>query len=133
MRRGSKLEDAIGVLLRYGVVVSSVVIAIGVVLSLFKIGSHSGTPSSLQQVFSANYGATILSLGYLLGGVLSLNPLSFIELGVVVLLAIPFFRVAAGGLMFAFEKDWRYVTISAIVLGVLLIGAFVIGPFEASR
>lgn len=128
-----EIENAIGLLLRYGVIASSLIITLAVILMPFKIGTYSGTPSSLDQVFKTNYGTTILSIGSFFNGLSSLNPLSIAELGVIVLLAIPLFRVAAGGLMFAYEKDWRYVFISALVLGVLLIATFVVGPFEARR
>ncbi len=128
-----EIESAIGVLLRYGVIVSSVIIAIAVILMPFKIGTYSGTPPSLDEAFKTNYGATVLSIGSLFKGLASLNPLSVAEIGVIVLLAIPLFRVAAGGLMFAYERDWKYVLISSLVLGVLLFATFIIGPFEARR
>ena len=127
------LENAIGILLRYGVIVSSFIVAIGILLAPFNIGSYTGTPSSLDDVFITNYGATILSMSNLFAGIASLNPLSVAELGVIILLAIPFFRVAAGGLMFVYEKDWKYVVISIVVFGVLLIGTFVVGPFETGK
>lgn len=127
------LENAIGILLRYGVIASSFVVAIGVLLSPLTFGSYTGTPSNLDQVFKTNYGATILSFGILFRQLVSLNPLSIIELGVIVLLAIPFFRVGAGGMMFLHERDWKYVMISFLVLAVLFIGTFVIGPYEISK
>lgn len=128
---GEKLENLIGLVLRYGVLISSVVIAIGVLLSPFQIGSYPGCPTTLDTICSANVGRADPSSATMLAGISSLNPLSIIEAGVIVLLAIPFFRVAAGGVMFASERDWRYVAVSAFVLAVLLVGAFIVGPLEA--
>ena len=125
------IEGAIGLVLRYGVIVSSLVIVVGVLMSPFAIGAYQGCPATLDSICSANVGRPELSLSGLLAGIPDLNPLCLIEVGVLVLLAIPFFRVAAGGIMFVFERDWRYVAISVTVLVILLIGTFVVGPFEA--
>ena len=46
------------------------------------------------------------------------------QLAVVVLLATPFLRVLAGGLMFFRQRDWKYVIVSLIVLSVLLYSLF---------
>ena len=66
-----------------------------------------------------------------LQGITSLNPLSIIEVGVLILLVIPFFRVGAGALMYVLERKWVYVAISVLVFSVLLISAFIVAPFEA--
>ena len=128
---GPKLESLIGLVLRYGVVVSSAVIAVGVILSPLSMGSYPGCPATLDTICSANIGRPDPTALGVLAGLSSLNPLSIIEVGIIILLAIPFFRVAAGGVMFTAERDWRYVAISAFVLGVLLVGTFIVGPFEA--
>lgn len=125
------LESIIGTSLRYSVIICSLIIVVGLALSPFKFGSYAGFPSTLEAITKADYGRPFLSLGAFATGLVQLNPLSIIEAGVIMLLAIPFFRVAAGGLMFASEKDWRYVAISVAVLAVLLFATLVVGPFEA--
>ncbi len=125
------LESAIGLALRYGVVLSSALIAVGLVLSSFKVGSFAGFPPTLEGVISTGYGKPVYSMGTLGAQLGKFEPLSIIEAGVLVLLAIPFFRVAVGGIMFVAEKNWKYVAISALVLAVLLVGTFIVGPIEA--
>ena len=129
----SDLESIIGASLRYGVIISSSLIVLGLLLSPFRIGSYSGFPSTLEAITKEGYGKPTFSFGGLATGLTQLNPLSIIELGVLLLMAIPFFRVAVGGLMFAAERNWKYIIISAVVLGILLFGTFVVGPFEASK
>ena len=126
------LESIIGTCLRYSVIICSSVIVIGLILSPFKFGSYAGFPSTLEAITKADYGRPFLSLGVLASELWQLIPLSIIEAGVIALLAIPFFRVAAGGLMFSSERDWRYVTISVIVLIILIFATFVVGPIESS-
>ena len=130
-KSGRDIESGIGLALRYGVLVSTLVIILGVLLSPFVIGSYQGCPATLDAICGTNIGRPDSSLSSLLAGVSVLNPVALIELGVVILLAIPFFRVAAGGVMFASERDWRYVAISAFVLLVLLVGTLIVGPYEA--
>ena len=125
------LESLIANVLRYGVLISTAIIALGVVLSPLNLGAYPGCPSSLQEVCATNFGRTEPSLANVMSGLLGLNPLSIIEAGVIVLLVIPFFRVAAGGVMYALEKKWVYVAISALVFSVLLFSALVVAPWEA--
>lgn len=125
------LESVIGLVLRYGVILGSSVVAVGSLLAPLRIGSYPGCPTELNSVVGADVGRPILSPAAFLAGLLRLNPLCIIETGVLILLLIPFFRVVAGGAMFVSRKDWKYVAISTFVLGVLLFGTFVVGPLEA--
>lgn len=127
------IETAIGRVLRYGVVVSSVVIALGVILAPSGLGSNDSCPTTLEEVCASNYGRPTTNFGSIFGGILSMNSLSIIETGVLVLFCVPFFRVAASALMFAYEKDWMYVAIACFVLVVLLFSTFVVAPYEAGR
>ena len=130
-RSGIYLESLIANVLRYGVLLSTAIIALGVLLSPFRFGTYPGCPSSLEEVCATNFGRPTASMGEVFTGLLTLNPLSIIETGVLVLLAIPFFRVGAGGVMYALERKWTYVAISVLVFLVLLISALVVAPFEA--
>jgi len=116
--------------LRYGVTISAVVIAIGVVLIL--VGDHPANfPSTIEQLVSLNYGrptANLLALGSGLG---SLNPIYIIELGLLILLATPIVRVGMSVVLFAVEKDKIYVGLTLFVLVVLQVAIFIDGPYEA--
>lgn len=48
------------------------------------------------------------------------NTLSIIHLGIIVLIATPVARVLSCLIVFAAERDYLYVVLSAIVLGILL-------------
>lgn len=117
-------------LLKYGVITSSVLIAVGVLLTF----AHEPVsfPSSLQQLVSTNYGEPQGGFGGLASGLASGSASSVIVLGLIVLLATPVARVIASVILFGAEGDRKYVAITLFVLGVLLVSTFVIGPLEAA-
>ncbi|HLO02190.1 MAG TPA: DUF1634 domain-containing protein [Symbiobacteriaceae bacterium] len=68
--------------------------------------------------------AAVLMSGGLLLGLLQLPYATpVMTTGLVVLLLTPIFRVAATFLAYIWAKDWVYVTVSAIVLFILALGA----------
>jgi uncharacterized membrane protein len=48
-----------------------------------------------------------------------------------ILIATPVTRVAASVVLFLRERDFLYVGVTLLVLGMLLFALFVLGPFEA--
>jgi uncharacterized membrane protein len=66
------------------------------------------------------------TLGGVLAGVLAGKPFALIELGVLVLIATPVVRVGVSIPLFWQEQDYRYATISLVVLVILLLGLFVV-------
>lgn len=107
------MNAVIGWILQGGVMLSSFVILIGVVLSFFHAGSRQTLvfPHTLSEVWS---------------GLLALQPVSVIALGLLLLLATPVIRVAASIIAFGLEHDRRYVVITSVVLGILVI-SFLLG------
>jgi uncharacterized membrane protein len=87
-REVSRLEAAVGFVLRAGVMLSSVCLALGLVLSLS--------------------GAAAAAAGLLL------------QVGLVVLLATPVARVFISITEYIRERDWRFTTLTLIVLAELL-------------
>ncbi|WP_243679233.1 DUF1634 domain-containing protein [Vulcanisaeta distributa] len=64
---------------------------------------------------------------YALSRLPNLDPLSFIILGLMVLIATPpVLRVALGVASFAMERDWLYVFITAVVFMNLMLAIFVL-------
>ncbi|KLU62511.1 hypothetical protein CEB3_c11390 [Peptococcaceae bacterium CEB3] len=100
--------------LRFGVYLSAVVMALGLVL-LFARGV-SGYPAD---VFPT-------SIPLLWSGIILFRPAAVITLGLVLLIATPVFRVAASVLLFLVEKDHLYTFITLFVLAIL-ITSFLIG------
>jgi uncharacterized membrane protein len=54
------------------------------------------------------------------------DPLAIIALGLLILLATPFARVAISILTFALERDWTFTAITALVLLILVV-SFLLG------
>lgn len=109
------VERIIGVVLRSGVVLSAAIICLGLVLLVVK-GLFTG---QMRIDAALPYPR---SLGALLAGLLALDPASVLSLGLVVLIATPFARVAVSIVAFAVERDWRYVVVTALVLTILVAG-----------
>lgn len=127
----SGFEAVIGRALKYGVYISSVITILGIILAITTIGTSSGCPGSLEGLHQGGFGTPTLSLNIIFTGLASLDPQSIIEAGILLLIAIPFFRVIAGGVMYGFERNWFYVAISLSVLAALLFSALVVAPLEA--
>jgi uncharacterized membrane protein len=53
------------------------------------------------------------------------NGPAIIQLGILLLIATPIVRVASAGFLFARQRDFRYVTVSLIVLAALAYSAFI--------
>lgn len=110
------MNEVIGWILQGGVIISSAVICVGLVLALI----HPGQLASKQTLVFPHTLADVWS-GLLVG-----QPQSVIALGLLLLLATPVIRVTASIVAFALEHDRRYVVITAVVLLVLLLG-FLLG------
>jgi uncharacterized membrane protein len=110
-----RFEALIGILLRTGVLLAAIIVLAGGVLYLTKYGGvrpdyriFKGEPSYLQ------------SLGGVAGDAISLHSRGIIQLGLLLLIATPVARVAFSVAGFASERDWLYVGITLVVLGVLI-------------
>jgi len=49
------------------------------------------------------------------------NPIALIEIGILVLIATPFIRLLTALMVFAYEKNTRFVIISLVVISVVLL------------
>ena len=101
-----KAQDAISAVLRYGSLFSATVMALGLALALWRreVMPRSGT----------------LSLGGLLTSALRLDPGGVTELGILLLLLTPVFRVVVAAVSFGLERDFKYLLISLGVFAVVL-------------
>jgi len=110
-----QVERLIGGLLRIGVVVAASIAAAGGIWYLFRhardiprFSAFHGEPESLRRV------------GGIIGAVLSLHSDALIQLGLLVLIAVPILRVAVSIVAFALERDWLYCGVTVLVLTILL-------------
>lgn len=125
-----RIELLIAQLLRAGVIVSFVILAIGIgaVIATGQTGYaqiHLDDLTSIVQ-YTGSHPFFPNSLSDIYSGVLAFKPYAIIALGLIVLIAIPVMRVAISVIAFATEHDRLYVFITAFVLGMLLL-SFLIG------
>lgn len=109
-----RIEQTVGNLLRFGVILAAVVVAAGALMFLIHHGGEPpqykifrGEPSDLRHV------------GGIVTDAFSGHSRGLIQLGLLLLIATPVARVIFSIFGFALERDRAYVLITLIVLGVL--------------
>jgi uncharacterized membrane protein len=125
----SELNETIGKILRYGIILSSALIGAGLVVLL--LGSPSGVPTTLQGALASDYGGPTITLSSWLEGISHGSALGILQLGMLTLLSTPLVRVGASVVLFLREGDRLYVGVTLLVLAMLLLAILVVGPFEA--
>jgi uncharacterized membrane protein len=120
------MADLISWTLISGVALSALLMIAGV--ALFAITGQTGYSqgTSLEALLAAKDGLPT-SPGDILRDSISLKPFAIIQLGALVLIATPVFRVAASAVVFALERDRLYTAITLAVLLLLLASLFWVG------
>lgn len=118
---------AIGIVLRYGVIASLALVALGSTL-LFLEGQTGYYPMGTAEQLFDSQNRFLIGLSPLIQGVASAKPYAIIDLGLVVLLATPVARVVISIFLFADEKRYAFVAITTTVLAILLLSMFVVAP-----
>jgi uncharacterized membrane protein len=110
-----RVEQVIGTLLRWGVVLAAAVVLAGGIMYLARYGStipdyrvFRGEPSDLRNVSG------------IVTGAVSWHSRWLILFGLLLLIATPVARVAFSVVAFALQRDRTYVVVTLIVLAVLL-------------
>jgi uncharacterized membrane protein len=113
---GKKMEILMGNMLRYGVLISALFVFLGAVIYLVQHGHQkpqyhlfSGEPSRF------------INLRQILKNAVKGQARSLIQLGLLLLIATPIARIIFSIIGFILEKDYLYVTITAIVLLVIIV------------
>jgi uncharacterized membrane protein len=120
----SGLRPAVSAVLRYGVLLATFVIVIGLVMLLLQVGP--GAFVSMPRVRVPDVSTDLISLRAVLRDLVPPVPEAVMDAGVLLLIATPVLTVGASTIAFAIEGDWLYVVISGIVFLTLIIG-FVLG------
>jgi len=110
-----RVDEIIGALLRYGVMLSAAVVAVGGIWYLIRWG---GTAPEYR-VFRGEPGY-LRNLGGIVSGTSSFRCRRLIQFGLLMLIATPVARVAFSVAAFALQRDRTYVVVTLIVLSVLL-------------
>ncbi len=125
--RKTQMEEVLGGVLRYGVVVSFIILAVGVAGLLFALHASRGRASLSSLIPSASDNVVIMrSLSDVLGHLLRRDPNGVVALGLIVLMITPILRVVVSALLFFLERDRLYVAITLFVLAVLAV-SYLIG------
>ena len=110
-----KVELFIGMFLRVGVITAACVVVFGGILYLPSMGGQAphfnvwnGEPPQLS------------SIGGVVTAALSLRGDAVIQLGILLLIAVPIVRVAVSLAAFLLQRDWLYCVVTFLVLGILL-------------
>lgn len=110
-----RLDEIIGILLRTGVFIAAFFVLTGGVLYLVRERGpvpnyhvFHGEPEDLRTVPGIVHAA------------LALQGPGLIQFGLLILIATPIARVAFSLLAFLYQRDWIYVAVTVIVLGLLL-------------
>jgi uncharacterized membrane protein len=116
-REGARVETILGNLLRTGVAVAAMVVALGAAVYL---GRHGAEPADYRRFRGGP--SELRTAGGLLRAATAGQGQAIIQLGVALLIATPIARVVFACGAFLRERDWRYVTITLVVLAVLAYG-----------
>jgi len=118
-------HTAIVVLLRTGVILSTILIATGITVTFvhhpeyFQTGPALGRLTSPDTHFPSSFGAVV-------DGVRRWRGQALIMAGLLVLIATPVARVALSVIIFVIVRDWTYTGLTATVLLILLL-SFAVG------
>lgn len=112
-----EMEIIISRFLRFGVLLSAVIVFIG--LGMFLITGKSGYPINYYPI----------SLSEIFKGLIAFKSYAIILTGIIILILTPVFRVGVSILVFIKEKDFLYVKITSLVFIILLI-SFILGKVE---
>ncbi len=100
--------------LRVGTIVSISVVFIGGVFFIYRHGQSisdyhkwNGVPAFIQ------------TAGGIFHGIWALHGQAMIQFGIVLLIATPILRIVFSAIGFALEKDYMYIGISLLVLGII--------------
>ncbi len=110
-----QIQRGIGSFLRAGVIVAALIALAG---GIWFLGAHGGEVPRYgtfrgEPVF-------LRHIPDLVSAALSGRSAALVQLGLLVLIAVPIARVAISILAFALERDWLYVGVTALVLIILL-------------
>ena len=113
--KDADVQQAVGNLLRVGVLIAAAVVLAGGAVFLW----HHGLGAADYRVFRGEP-FDLGQLGRIVRDAASGGGRSIVQLGLLILIATPIARVAFTAIAFAFERDRAYVLIALVVLALLL-------------
>jgi uncharacterized membrane protein len=113
-RADQRIDEIMGMLLRTGVILAASVVLVGGVLYL----TRHRIPATNYHVFQGEP-AELRTVSGIVHEALALRGRGLIQLGLLILIATPVARVAFSFFAFLYRRDWTYVVVTVIVLGLL--------------
>jgi len=110
-----RMDEIIGRLLQAGVILAAAFVLAGGAVYLAR---HS-TPATDYRVFQGEPEELRTATG-IFHEALTLHGRGLIQLGLLILIATPIARVAFSVVAFLYQRDWKYVVVTLLVLGLLL-------------
>jgi len=110
-----RMELLIGIMLRWGVLLSAAIVLIGGVAF---VARHGNAPPTVHDFTGEP--PEFRSIPGIVNGSLARHGRAIIAFGLFVLLATPVARVALTLIAFLRQRDWTFVAITAFVLGTLV-------------
>jgi uncharacterized membrane protein len=114
--KDTDIQLIIGQVLRYGVVISMLVVVFGGVVYIHRHGYSIADYSVFKGVPDF-----IHSPAGIINGIFTFRGRAIIQAGIVLLIATPIIRVLFSAIGFVLEKDYLYVAITLIVLAIIII------------
>ena len=115
----SDIEVKMGRLLQWGVTLAAAVMMAGAAVYLTRHGAEAPRYGKFHGVLPQ-----FRTPGGIVGAMSVTPGRSMIQLGVLMMIATPVFRVMFAVVAFALERDWLYTAISGIVLSLLAYALF---------
>jgi uncharacterized membrane protein len=116
-RTDRRIDEVIGRLLQTGVVLAAVVVFAGGVVYL----TRHRVPATNYHVFQGEP-AELRTISGIFREAGALRGRGLIQLGLLILIATPIARVMFSVFAFLYQRDWTYVVVTVIVLGLLFYG-----------
>jgi uncharacterized membrane protein len=114
-----RMDEIMGQLLRTGVILAAVFVLAGGAVYL----ARHQTPVIDYRVFQGEP-EELRTVTGIFHEALALHGRGLIQLGLLILIATPIARVAFSVVAFLYQRDWTYVVVTLIVLGLLVYSLF---------
>lgn len=119
LKADQKMDAIMGILLRSGVILAASIVLVGGILFLLR---HK-TPVTDYHVFRGEP-LDLRTISGIFAEAKAFHARGLIQFGLLVLIATPVARVLFSLFAFMYQKDWKYVVFTAIVLALLLYSLF---------